>query len=342
LWKIFWPVHLTIIYPRWNPNAASPAAWIPGLCFAAMLFVFWRNRAGWGRALWFATACFVIALAPVLGLFKLVYLYFSQAADHLQYLAMPAIVALAVAGGWRCLRRSRTAGCATGAAVAAVLSVLTWQNQSHYADMSSLWRDNLARNPASFKALLFVGAEEESRGRYEQAGALFRRALAVRPESPDATLNLGIVLDDQGRTEEAMAQAEKALKLRPGDPDALVFLARLLEKQGLLEAAGGRLREAIRSAPDHVAARQNLGNLLVKQGRLEEAIQQFGAALQFKLDDPSLFVALGNAQGRRGDWDAALACFQKALNLDPNSADARNGLAAVRQMRSAANAPPRR
>ena len=339
LWKIFWPVHLTIIYPRWNPSAASPAAWIPGLSFAAMLFVFWRNRAGWARALWFATAYFVIALAPVLGLFKLVYLYFAQAADHLQYLAVPGMAALAVAGGWRWFGRRRTAGCAMGMAAAAVLSVLTWQNQSHYADLSSLWRDNLARNPASFKALLFVGAEEESRGHYDQAGALFRRALAVQPESPDANLNLGIVLDDQGRAEEAMAQAEKALRLRPGDPDAHIVLARLLEKQGLLEEAGSHLREAIRSAPDNVPAHQNLGNLLVKQGRLDEAIQQFGAALKFKFDDPALFVALGGAQGRRGDWDAALACFQKALDLDPKSADARNGLAAVRRAQSAANAP---
>jgi len=369
LWKIFWPVHLTIIYPRWNLSAASPSAWIPGLCFAAMLLVFWRNRAGWGRALWFGTAYFVIALAPVLGLFKLVYLYFAQAADHLQYLAVPGMVALAVAGVWRggggsraarlapgeetavgeavaepsrlCFGRSGATGCALGVAVAAVLSVLTWQNQSHYADMSSLWRDNLARNPASFQALIFVGAEEEGRGHYEQAGALFRRALALRPESPEANLNLGIVLDDEGRAEEATVQAEKALRFRPGDPDAHILLARLLEKQGLLEAAAGHLREAIRSAPENVPAHQNLGILLVKQGRLDEAIQQFGAALTLKSDDPALFVALGNAQGRRGDWDAALACFQKALTLDPNSADARDGLAAVRRMQSATNAPAR-
>jgi tetratricopeptide (TPR) repeat protein len=382
LWKIFWPVHLTIIYPRWNPSLASPADWVPGICFAAMLFVFWRNRAGWGRALWFGTAYFVIALAPVLGLFKLVYLYFAQAADHLQYLAMPGIVALAVAGGRHLARRfhslvgrsccfaliqggaaappyhsgcgmfrqgyeisglgrSRASARALGAAVAAVLSVLTWQNQSRFADMSSLWRDNLARNLASFQALIFVGAEEEGRGNYEQAGALFRRALALRPESPEANLNLGIVLDDQGRAEEAQARAEKALRIRPGDPDAHLLLARLLEKQGALEAAAGHLREALRSAPDNVPAHQNLGNLLVKQGRLDEAVQQFGAALRWKSDDPALFVALGNAQGRRGDWDAALACFQKALNLDPSSADARNGLAAVRQMQAATNAAPR-
>jgi Flp pilus assembly protein TadD len=52
-------------------------------------------------------------------------------------------------------------------------------------------------------------------------------------------------------------------------------------------------------------------------------------------------VALGNAQGRRGDLDAARKCFQKALSLDPDSADARNGLAALRQMQGATNAPRR-
>ncbi len=341
LWKIFWPVHLTIIYPRWNIQAASPAAWIPGLCFAAMLFVFWRKRAGWGRPLLFATGYFVIALAPVLGPFKLVYLYFSQVADHLQYLAMPAIIALATAAGCQWFGLSRWTRRALAAAVAAVLAVLTWQNQSRFADMSSMWRDNLANNPNSFQALLFVGAEEESRGRYEQAGDLFRRALALRPQSPEANLNLGIVLDDQGRTEEAMAQAEKALRIKPGDADAHVLMAWLLEKKGLPDEAARHLREAVRVAPDNVAAHQNLGNLLVKQGRLDEAVQQFGEALNLKLDDPALFVALGNAQGRRGDLEAAGKCFQKALSLDPNSAGAQKGLAAVRQMQGATNATPR-
>jgi tetratricopeptide (TPR) repeat protein len=341
LWKIFWPVHLTIIYPRWNIQTASPAAWIPGICFAAMLVVFWRKRAGWGRPLLFATGYFVIALAPVLGPFKLVYFYFSQVADHLQYLAMPAIVALATAVGWRWLGRTKTAGWALGAAVAAVLSVLTWQNQSRFADMSSMWRDNLSRNPNSFQALLFVGAEEEGGGRYAKAEELFQRALVVRPQSYEANLNLGIVFDDQGRTNEAVAQAKTALQIKPEDPEAHVLLARLLEKQGLMEEAAKQFREAVRVGPDNVAARQNLGNLFVKQGRLDEAVREFGEALKLKSDDPALFVALGNAQGRRGDLAAALACFQKALSLDPRSADASNGVAAVRRMQRATNAPAR-
>ncbi len=342
LWKIFWPVHLTIIYPRWNIQAASPAAWIPGICFAAMLFVFWRKRASWGRPLWFATGYFVIALAPVLGPFKLVYLYFAQAADHLQYLAMPSIVALAAAAGCQWFGLSRWTRRARVAALAAVLAVLTWQNQSRFADMSSLWRDNLAKNPNSFQALIFVGAEEESQGRYETAGDLFRRALALRPQSFEANVNLGIVLDDEGRTEEAVAQAEKALRIKPDEAEAHVLLARLKEEQGLVEEADRHLREAVRLAPDNVAAHQSLGNLLVKQGRFDEAVQQFGDALKLKFDDPALFVALGNAQGRRGDLAAALACFQQALKLDPRNADASNGLAAVRRMQSATNAPSSR
>ena len=222
LWKIFWPVHLTVIYPRWDIQAVSPAAWIPGICFAAMLFVFWRKRAGWGRPLLFATGYFVISLAPVLGPFKLVYFYFSQAADHLQYLAMPSIVALAAAAGWRWLGRTKTAGGALGAAVAMVLSVLTWQNQSRFAGMSSLWRDNLAMNPRSFQALIFLGAEEENRGHYEKAGELFQRAVAVRPQSYEANLNLGIVFDDQGRTNDAVARAKTAERIKPGNPRPMI------------------------------------------------------------------------------------------------------------------------
>ena len=279
----------------------------------------------------------MIALAPVLGPFKLVYFYFAQAADHLQYLAMPAI-ALAVAGGWEWFGQNKMAVWAVGVALAVVLSVLTWQDQSQYADMSSMWRDNLAKNPKSFQALLFVGAEEEAQGHYDRACDLFQRAVAVRPQSSDANLNLGIVLDDLGRTDEATAQAQKTLQIKPDEAEAQILWARLLEKKGLLDEAAKHLHQAVRVAPDNVPGASKPGEWLVIQ-KLDEAIQEFGNALKLKSDDPALFVEMGYAQGRRGDLEAAMACFERALQLEPKNADALKGLAAVRQRQSATSKP---
>jgi tetratricopeptide (TPR) repeat protein len=343
LWKLLWPAHLTIIYPRWNIQPASPAAWIPGLCFAAMFYLFWRRREGWGKAFLFGLGYFVIALGPVLGVFKVVFLDFSQVADHLQYLAVPGIITLVVAGGWQWLGQTKTVGLLAAVTVTAVLSVLTWQNQRHYADMPSLWQDNLAENPNSYQALIYMGADAESHGRYLQAFTMFKRGLEIRPDSLDGHYNMGIALDDLGRTDEAIAEMDKTLQINPRQADAHILMAWFLDKKGKLDEEAAHLREAIRYAPDDFRAHQNLGHLLVKQGKLDEAVSQFGEALRLNPNLPAVFVALGYAQGKRGELAAAKLCFQKALSLEPANADALKGLAALSQLQSfTPNAPPKK
>ncbi|MGD1084961.1 MAG: tetratricopeptide repeat protein [Verrucomicrobiota bacterium] len=337
LWKILWPVHLTVIYPRWQFGAARAADWIPAACFAAMLFVFWRNRRGWGRACLFGVGYFVIALAPVLGVFKMAFLDFSQVADHLQYLAAPGIIALVVAGGCRWLPTDW--GRVAAVLVVVMFSGLTWRNEGRYADMGTFWRENLASNPNSFQAMIYVGSQADKEKRYAEAEVLFKRVLALRPDSLEGNYNMGVLLDDEGRVDEAMRFEEKALRIKPDQADAHILLAWCLAEKGRDEEAMAHLREAIRYAPEDFRAHQNLGNLLAKHGRDGEAVQELGEVLRLKSDDPAIYVALGFAQGRRGKLAEAQACFQKALSLDPANAEARKGLDAVLQSRTATNAP---
>ena len=230
LWKILWPVHLTVIYPRWRLSAATAADWIPAACFAAMVFVFWRNRRGWGRACLFGVGYFVIALAPVLGVFKMAFLDFSQVADHLQYLAAPGIIALVVAGGWRWLPKDW--GRLAGVVVVVMFSALTLRNEGRYADMGAFWRENLASNPNSFQAMIYVGSEMDKEKRYAEAEVLFKRVLAMRPDSLEGNYNMGVLLDDEGRVDEAMGFEEKALRIKPDQADAHILLAWCLAEKG--------------------------------------------------------------------------------------------------------------
>jgi tetratricopeptide (TPR) repeat protein len=339
LWKLLWPVRLTIIYPRWAVHAASPAAWIPGVAFAALLYLCWRQRTGWGRPLLFALGYFIIALGPVLGVLKMVFLDFSQVADHLQYLAIPGITALVAAAGSKWLGQTKIIGLIAAVTVTAVLSVLTWQNQRHYANMQTLWHDNYALNPDSYQALIFMGADAESHGHYEEAYRMFKRGLELRPDSLDGHYNMGIALDDLGRTDEAIAEMETTLKINPGQADAHILLAWFLDKKGEFEKEAAHLRLAIQYDPQDIRARQNLGNLLLKQGKVDEAVAQFGEALRLNPNFTPVYVALGFAQGKRGDLAAARACFQKALVLEATNAEARQGLAAISQLQSSTNSP---
>jgi len=95
--KILLPANLTMIYQRWKINPGNALCYAPFFLFAAMIVLFWWNRRGWGRPWLFAFGYFVIALSPVLGFFNMAFYSNSQVADHLQYLAMPSILALIAA-----------------------------------------------------------------------------------------------------------------------------------------------------------------------------------------------------------------------------------------------------
>jgi protein O-mannosyl-transferase len=331
LGKIIWPAGLTIVYPRWQISPGTAAAWLPAAALAGVLCLFWRNRAGWGRACLFGVGYFLIALAPVLGAFKLVYFDFSQAGDHLQYLAMPGIIALAVAGGAAWLRGR--AGIAAGLAAALALGFATWRGEGRYADMGTLWRQNLAVNPDSFNALLYMAEEAERLHHYAEAEGYLRQEMALDQDQSAGNYNMGILLDDEGKVDEAMACLEKTLRLRPEQADAHLLMGWFLDEKNREAEAMDQLREAIRLAPDDFRAHQNLGNLLAKAGRLEEAAGELGAALKLAPDNAGIYVALGYVQGRRGELLAARACFERALSLDPGNAEAKKGLGSIAETR---------
>jgi hypothetical protein len=174
--KILLPAGLTMIYPRWTIDPRAAVTYLPALLFAGLLFLFWRGRRGWGRPFSFALGYFTVALAPALGMVDMAYFSNSRVADHFQYLALPGIIAL-IAALARHKRRLAPA-LAAGMAVA-VLAFLTWGHEKVLADGRTLWEDNLARNPNSWKVCMNLSAVLLEEGKTEEAIALKNRADAL-------------------------------------------------------------------------------------------------------------------------------------------------------------------
>ncbi|WP_428938570.1 tetratricopeptide repeat protein [Fontivita pretiosa] len=173
-----------------------------------------------------------------------------------------------------------------------VLGTLTWRQAGIYRDAETLWRDTIARNPSSWMA------------RY----------------------NLGVLLSNRAGTDEASRHdLEEALKL---------------------------FDEVERLRPHHDKVRMARGDALVKLGRISEAIEIYGREIERLLarpgpqpdavpylerytallpNDADAHVALGFVYGELGRFEQARARFQRALEIDPNSQRAREGLELVRR-----------
>ncbi len=324
--KLIWPVPLVFTYYRWTIDGgqlwqvAFPATALAVMgCLAAM-----RGRVGRGPLA--AVLFFAGSLFPALGFFDVYPMRFSFVADHFQYLASIGIIALIVASGKTALDRLFAASILPPRVIAAAVTVLlvslTWQQGRIYKDVETLWRDTLAKNPASFLAHNNLGAIMNRRREFVAAESHLRRALELKPDFVDAILNLGKAREGQKDFNEALELYLEATRLRPDLALGWNGLGATYGMLGELEASEKHLLKAVELDPEYALARSNLAALYFRQGKLGDAASGFRAAVRL---DPTLVEARENlarvlmSQQQTGD---AKTVLKEILELQPTNISA--------------------
>jgi protein O-mannosyl-transferase len=353
--ELFWPVNIAFIYPRWRVDPAELGQDLFPLGVLAVLAVFWLWR-GRTRGPLAAGLLFIGSLFPTLGFFNVYAFAFSYVADHWQYLASFGVIA-AVSGGLAASNFARGwMARAGGAALLALLGVLTWRQCGMYHDLETFYRTTLERNPAAWmpqsnlaNLLVQHGQDEEAVSHYEaaiqlapaypeihfnladalvqmrrmpEAVAQYQAALRLSPDYAAAHANLGTALVAMGRPEEAIPHFEQALRIKPENAAAHYGLGFAFEATGQLPPAMVQYRDALRADPDHVEAHYHLANGLANAGRMPEAIEHYEAAVRLSPAYAEAHANLGFALAGEGRSAEALDQLAQALRLKPGYAEA--------------------
>ena len=322
IYKAFLPLRLAMIYPQWDVDPLTLAAWLPLAALAAVAAVGWRWRTGWGRPVVATLGYFAVILLPVLGLVTMAFHQHSLVADHFQYLALPAVTALVAAALTRWGRIGARRAVATGVGVVLVVAclALTWQRSNVFRTPESLWRDTVAKNPKATAAHTSLGNALRRSGRFKEAMTHYEEALRLKPGQPGLHNNLGLALLGQGRIREAIAEYQEALRLEPGNAGVHNNLGLALQGMGRFGEAVDRYKAALRINPGHVVARVNLGDALQSLGNFKGAAVRYREALQSSPDDPKALnnlawmLATCPLDGIRNGREA-LSLAQRAANL---------------------------
>jgi tetratricopeptide (TPR) repeat protein len=176
-----------------------------------------------------------------------------------------------------------------------------------------------------------LGRALEQLGRLDEAAAEYREAARDLPGVALPFYNLGGVLMRQGRLDEALAQYRAAIRVQPDDARAHNNLGSILRQQGHVAEAVDEFRLTVRLLPQSGLAHRNLGSALQDLGRLNDALAEYREAA----NDPSavnadLFADIGTTLVGLGQMREAAQAFQAALQLQPDMARARAGLAQAR------------
>jgi tetratricopeptide (TPR) repeat protein len=188
--------------------------------------------------------------------------------------------------------------------------------------------------PVAHSVLSNVYAQKQQ---YDQAIAEGERAIALDPNNANSYERKGAVLLFAGRPEEALRMVEQAMRLNPHySPNYLFELGWAYSLTGRYTEAVATLREFISRSPTHLGGHLTLALSYVQQwayqqGSDSQTLEQALAAAQrvLALNDAYFggHLILGYVYLWQKQYEPAITEMERAIALDPNSAESYAGLA---------------
>ena len=266
--KLAWPSGLAFIYPRWEVDPTRWMQWAAPAAAVGLALALWLARGRLGRGPLAAALLFAGTLFPALGFLNVYPHRFSYVADHFQYLASLAPIALFAAATARASRRMpRAAAQAAAILLCAALGARSWQQAHVYHDRETLWRATIEENPDSFLAHDSLGNILLRRGELERALHHYRIAIAIRPDDVAAANNLAWALATA--PDERLRDGPRSVELAERAAQATQFGAPMvLDTLAAAYAEVGRFGDAVTMAERAVQAAR-----LMDQDELAETLQ---------------------------------------------------------------------
>lgn len=149
--------------------------------------------------------------------------------------------------------------------------------------------------PAPAEAAFKRAVELQQQNHWPEAATAWREFLKLEPKHAGAHANLGAVLARLGQYDEAVKSYDTALQLNPQLTPALFNLGVAHYRAGQYAKAADTLSRFLTSQPDSWQAQQLLGLSLIELGRDAEAVPLLETALKANAEDVSLLFGLGLA-----------------------------------------------
>lgn len=188
--------------------------------------------------------------------------------------------------------------------------------------------DEITRESRNSVLLLRMASEADLGVNAAWSEYLTRRALEFDPDNPEVVSKLGRVLRTTGRSEEALPYFQRYHQMVPGDYQGIAHLGGCLSDLGRYEEAEPLLRRALEGIDDALG-HYNLALLLARTNRSAEAIAEYERALERDPNHADARVNLAASLARTGDLDGAARELTRVIDRDPENALAHTNLGLV-------------
>jgi tetratricopeptide (TPR) repeat protein len=188
----------------------------------------------------------------------------------------------------------------------------------------------LAKEPRNAIALSMKARMLLSDNKVDEALDAANAAVTADPRSPEAQLILGRVHLTREERDDARKAFNEALKLGPAGIEAELELARLHLGRGEIDTAIGYAQQGVKASPNNLEAQLLLvQSMASRSDDRGEAAAALGQVITRFPRAPQVYNMAGSLALKRNDSKLAKKAWDRALELDPNNADALGGIASL-------------
>jgi arylsulfatase A-like enzyme/Tfp pilus assembly protein PilF len=163
---------------------------------------------------------------------------------------------------------------------------------------------------------------------WKAAQESLERSLKLNPNFDQAMTALARALHQQGKDDEALQWLEKTLQANPKNLRAW-YQKGWISVTSDPDGAMLDFQKTLEIQPGFAMAHRDLGIILLQKGRFGEAATHLEQAATLGLAHPRLYNFLGIAYSRTGRYRDAVKVYTKALDQEPNFAEAHLNLSYV-------------
>ena len=182
------------------------------------------------------------------------------------------------------------------------------------------------KDPQMYVVPFMRGESAVRQEKWKEASVAFQKCLQLNPSFDQAMTGLANALFRLGIVDEAISWLEKALKYNPLNYRAWYELGSLKAKTNKPAAVAAYVK-AVSIQPNFAAGWREQGMLQAQQQDYPAAAKALSKAEELGLRDAKLLNFLGIAYSRTGRQQQAITAYQKALQADPQLAEAHLNLA---------------
>jgi tetratricopeptide (TPR) repeat protein len=196
--------------------------------------------------------------------------------------------------------------------------------------LEKIWQEQIKINPRNAAAHANLGTVLQKKGDFDRALAQYNTAELIDPNNITVRLNLGTLYQAKGDLNTAIKAYDTILTVDPKNTLAYYYKATALKQMKNYDAAAAEIKKILQYDPNNAMARKELVSITKERGGTSsDLIEMLKDIANKEPHNPQAQYEVAFEAHSNGDLNTAITYYKRAIQINPQMADAYTNLGAA-------------